>query len=241
MAILQSGPINSGAYERSTPEGTPLPPGLYRGVIVKSDQRKTGGGTTGRPEGIMLNVEFDITWPDEYSNRKFWDSFNLQNANADTVRIAKEALADLIAAAYNKGYEMNDDDELLGQEVLMELRIKPANKDKNGKEWPAKNVCGKYWHIDTNVEEAKKQRKEEQRTKKTAQPGQSAQPSQPASSGAAQAPKWGAQKSSAPQQQAPAQPQPAAPAPAPQTAPQTAAATAAPRAGGAPWARTPKQ
>lgn len=174
MANLQGGPINTGEYTRSMPEGTPLPVGIYKGIPVRTAQKETHGK---KGAGVMVEVEFDITWPEEYSNRKFWDRFNIMNPSPDTVRIAKEALADLGAAA---GYPiLEDDEQLLGREVLMELAIEPAKPytDSQGvqRESKAQNRCRKYWPANTDVEAAKKAVKEQKAAKGVSAPNQAAQ------------------------------------------------------------------
>lgn len=225
MAALQGGPINTNEYERTQVEGTPLPVGLYKGIITKTEQKDTAGNSG---PGIQVVVEFDITWPEEYSNRKFWDRFNVVNSNTDTVRIAKECLSDLAQAAFHKGFELNDDEELQGREVILDLGIEPAKPyvDKRGIQQAGKasNKCRKYWHVDTDIDAAKKAQKEQ----KSSAPVAARPVTQPQASAPAQ--KWGGQKPAA----APAQ-QPAQQAPMQQQAPQQA--VAAPAGNVAPWKR----
>lgn len=221
MATLQGGPINTGDYERTQMEGKPLPPGIYKGVITRTAQKDTNGKAG---PGVMVEVEFDITWPEEFANRKFWDGFNIINPNPKTMEIGKECLADLGKAA---GFPiLQDDEELMGREVIMELYIKKGDdwvdpktgQTKTGRD---KNKCGKYWSPDTNIEEAKKARKEASKTASapTSQPTAAPRPAAPPVAN-----KWGGQKPPA----APAAP--AAPPPVAQAAPVAppAAAPAAP-------------
>lgn len=161
MATLQTGALNTGEYERQIIEGgTPLPPGVYTGIVVKAAQKGV------KNNGVMLEVEIDITKPVEFANRKFWDRFNLVNANLDTVRIAKEGLADLAKAA---GIAMlSDDQDLIGREVIMELYVEKgkAYQDKHTgamKEGKDQNRCKKYWPVGTNVDEARKAYKANQK------------------------------------------------------------------------------
>lgn len=193
MAMLQSGPINTNEYERSAPQSTPLPPGIYKGIVTKTDQSPTKS-KDGNPPGVMVTVEFDITYPEEFanSNRKFWDRFNIVNANPTTVRIANEQIADLGKAC---GYEVVEDDEqFLGMEVQMQLAIEPAKEytDKNGvvQKGTAKNKCVKYYHVDANVEEVNKSAKAKQQAAPAAPATQKqgwTKPAQPAASGVAPA------------------------------------------------------
>lgn len=188
MAELPGGPINTGEYERSTPDGSPLPNGYYKGMPVKVSQKETNGKNGA---GIMVEVEFDITWPEEYSNRKFWDRFNVVNSNRQTVQIAKEALADLGLACGHP--VLSDDDQLLGREVLMQLYIEKGKPytDKHGqqKEGKDQNRCRKYWSPDTTIEQAKATGKD-----KKAAPVPAARPV--AAAGGPK--KWGAPKAATP-------------------------------------------
>lgn len=239
MAQLQGGPIHSDSYTRSSPESTPLPPGVYRGIPVKTEQKDTAGE---KGPGVQVVVEFDITHPEDFSNRKFWDRFNVMNPSADTVRIAKEGLADLAKACGI--HELNDDEQLLGNEVILELSIEKGKpyKDKHTgalRDGKDSNKCRKYWPLGTDVDAAKK-------TQKTQVPTAArAAPPQGATSNAAQ--KWGGQKpvSATPPAAAAvarpaAQPDPvvqaSAPAPQAQAAHQPAASTA-PAGSVAPWKR----
>ncbi len=187
MAILQTGPINSSEYTRSTPTRTPLPPGIYKGIITKTAQKDTGG-SNGKAPGVMVEIEFDITHPEEFSNRKFWDRFNVVNQSEKARRISVEALADLTLAC---GLPvLMDDEELLAHEVIMELSIekgKPyTNKQGQQVDGDDQNKCEKYWHVNTDLDAAKKAQKEQ----KAAAPAK-------ASAATNVAQKWGAQKPAA--------------------------------------------
>jgi hypothetical protein len=121
-------------YERTAGEGgsKTLPVGFYRGIITRADMKDTKDNT-----GKYLDVEFDITSPDEFSNRKFWAKFNLVNKSAVTVKIAKEHLGELIKAL---GFAHSPNtDELLGREASLYLAVDPA---KNG--YSESNKCMKY-------------------------------------------------------------------------------------------------
>lgn len=231
MAALP-GQINTNETVRTMPEGTPLPPGIYRGIVTKTGQRETAG-KNGNPGGIMVEVELDITAPEEFANagRKFWDRFNIVNASAEASRIGREGLADLAKAC---GYEIIEDDEqLIGREVIMKLVVDPAKPyEKNGVKYDGKpqNRCLKYWHIDTNVEEAEQQARAAKGATAAKPASASSAPAAGAASGAR---KWGpADKAQA------TTTQPAAAATTQPAAAPAAAAGSTPAAapsGGAPW------
>ncbi len=227
MGMLLGGPISTGDYVRSVPESTPLPPGIYRGITVKA----TSQDLDNNGNRIMLTVEFDITHPEEYSNRNFWDRFNIVNPSVDATRISKEALADLGAAAGLA--TINDEEDLIGHEVQMELVIEPAkpyiDKQNVKRDGKASNKCKKYWPLGVEIKEAK-----------TAQKA-AAPVARPAATNTAQ--KWGGQlrgTAVGPQGIAQAATTPPAAASAPaqtqQAAPQPQA-SAAPAGNVAPWKR----
>ena len=154
MGLLSGGPISTGDYVRSTPYSTPLPPGNYRGISVKA----TSQDLDNNGQRIMLTVEFDITYPEEFSNRKFWDRFNIVNPSVDATRISKEALADLGAAAGLA--TINEEEDLIGHEVQMEITVEPAKpyKDKRTgeqKDGKPSNKCEKYWPLGVEIKEVK--------------------------------------------------------------------------------------
>ena len=195
MAALP-GALNTSEYTRTQPEGTPLPPGIYKGMITKTEQKATKPGTA--EEGLMLVVEFDITCPEEMANRKFWDRFNIMNANPDTVRIATEQLADLGKAAGILVLE--DDEQLIGQEVILELMVEPAkpyvDKQGNSQTGKAQNKCKKYWHVDTDIDAQKAAQKGAKAATAPAVAPKAATPNVGAM--AAAKPAWGGQKLAAP-------------------------------------------
>lgn len=248
MAYLQTGPIDSGQHVRSAaPESAPpVPPGIYIGTVTRANQVENQ-----EKGSLMLVAEITLSWPEEYNGHVFTDRFNIMNQSEIATRIGKEQLADLALAC---GYPvLEDDDQLLGQEVFLELFIEPAKPytdKKTGllKEGKPQNKCGKYWHRSIeDVEAASKEWREGSRQNRAAA---AAAPSQaPVAPPPAHPTQQPAQ---APAVAAPApRPAPAAPAAAPAarfpgTAPAAAARPAAPppATGGAPasapWKR-PKQ
>ena len=171
--MLPGGPIRTGDYTRSSPEGTPLPLGNYRGIPVKQTLQDLDNDG----QRLMLTIEFDITFPEEYSNRKFWDKFNLVNPSADAMRISKEALADLGAACGLA--EINEADDLLNNEVQLELVVEKGKpyKDKHTgtmRDGKDSNKCKKYWQLGVDIEAAKKAAKDQKGGSAPSAPAQSA-------------------------------------------------------------------
>ncbi len=132
--------LDTKEHERTAPTGgTPLPAGMYHGVVTRTQLKDTKDKT-----GMYLEVEFDITHPGEFGNRKFWDRFNIQNKSAEATRIGKEQLSDLAKAA---GLQvLSEDTDLHGKEVAMVLRVRPPKG-----EFQASNECDKYWPIGTSL------------------------------------------------------------------------------------------
>ncbi len=169
--------MNTTEVVRTPPEGSPLPIGIYSGVVTRTAQKQTNDKT-----GVYIEVEFDITGPAEFANRKFWDRFNIMNKSTEAVRIATEALSDLgIAAGLPV---LTDDEELIGREVLLDIKVDPAKPyvDKSGVQQPGKpgNSCRKYWPLGTDIEALKK-------AQKGAAPAAATRPAAPTR------PAWGAQ------------------------------------------------
>ncbi|WP_337187559.1 DUF669 domain-containing protein [Phenylobacterium sp.] len=124
--------INTGEVEYNTGSRDPLPAGVYSLVVVRSQQKDTK-----KKDGVFVEVEFDITAPDGFTRRKFWDTFNIMNPSAEATRIGLEQLGKLAKAA---GIPvLQDDQELLNAEVQAEIYI---GKDNNGT--PRNRVSGYY-------------------------------------------------------------------------------------------------
>ena len=64
-----------------------IPAGKYQAVIIDSDMKQNKSGT-----GEYLQLEFEII-EGEFKNRKLWARLNLNNPNADAVRMARADLS----------------------------------------------------------------------------------------------------------------------------------------------------
>lgn len=138
--------INTSEVEYNTGSREPLPAGVYSLIVVRTLQKDTKGE---KGAGVMVEVEFDITGPDQYTRRKFWDSFNIMNPSAEAQRIGLEQLGKLAKAAGIAVLE--DDTELLDKEVQAEIYI---GKDKNNT--PRNRVSG-YYPMGVDVKAFKEQ------------------------------------------------------------------------------------
>lgn len=108
--------------ERSNNFG-PLPAGDYEMMIVKSDTKPTKAGT-----GHYLECEMHVL-SGEHSGRRHWERFNLDNPNAQAVKIAEESLARLCAAIGLD--EVNDSEQLHDQSFIAEIGIDKKDSTRN--------------------------------------------------------------------------------------------------------------
>lgn len=70
----------------------PIPAGKYIAVITDSEMKETRAGT-----GRYLQLEFEIT-DGEYAGRKLWARLNIENQNAEAVRMARADLSAICRA-----------------------------------------------------------------------------------------------------------------------------------------------
>ena len=87
--------INFNASEvEPSQEFQPLPEGKYEAVIADSDVRTTRNGS-----GRYVQLEFEVV-SGEHKGRKVWGRYNIENPNADAVRIGR---ADFSAVCHAVG------------------------------------------------------------------------------------------------------------------------------------------
>ena len=122
MALINFNAAGVQFEERSTNYG-PLPAGDYEMMIVKSDTKPTKAGT-----GHYLECEMHVI-SGEHSGRRHWERFNLDNPNAQAVKIAQESLARLCAALGVE--EVNDSEELHDRPFIAEIGIDKKDDTRN--------------------------------------------------------------------------------------------------------------
>ena len=88
MATLN---FNANEVEPSK-EFDPNPAGKYIAVITDSEMKETRAGT-----GRYLQLEFEIT-DGEFAGRKLWARLNIENQNAEAVRMARADLSAICRA-----------------------------------------------------------------------------------------------------------------------------------------------
>lgn len=108
--------------ERNTSFG-PLPAGDYEMMIVKSETKPTKAGT-----GHYLECEMHVL-AGAHSGRRHWERFNLDNPNAQAVKIAQESLARLCNAIGVD--EVNDSEDLHDRPFVAEIGIDKKDDQRN--------------------------------------------------------------------------------------------------------------
>ena len=98
----------------------PIPAGKYIAVITDSEMKETRAGT-----GRYLQLEFEIT-DGEYAGRKLWSRLNIENQNAEAVRMARADLS-AICRAVNV-LTPNDSADLHNLPLVIKVHCR---KDKN--------------------------------------------------------------------------------------------------------------
>jgi hypothetical protein len=144
MAFL-GGRFNAQEFDPSKNGSAPecLPADDYRAHIVKSAMKTTGGGNSGKPEGQMLELEFEVL-DGEYAKRRFFDRLNIINANETAQRIANEALS---AICHSVGVlDVEDSEDLHFKPLMVTLLVDPERDvpGQQGKKYPPSNRVKKY-------------------------------------------------------------------------------------------------
>ena len=116
MAILN---FNANEVEPSK-AFDPIPAGKYVAVITDSEMKDTRAGT-----GRYLQLEFEIT-DGEFAGRKLWSRLNIENQNAEAVRLARADLS-AICRAVNV-LTPNDSADLHNLPLVIKVHCR---KDKN--------------------------------------------------------------------------------------------------------------
>jgi hypothetical protein len=116
MATLN---FNAAEVEPST-GFAPIPAGEYMCVITEEEMKPTRNNL-----GQYLKLTFEII-EGEYTGRKIWTNLNLENPNADAVRIARADLS-AICRAVNV-MNLQDSCELLNIPLVIKLAVK-RNKE----------------------------------------------------------------------------------------------------------------
>jgi hypothetical protein len=97
----------------------PVPAGKYIAVIVDSEMKQTKSGN-----GNYLELTFEIT-EGEYQGRKVWARLNIDNPNADAVKIARGELS-AICRAVNV---MMPNDSVDLHNLPLEINVKCKKRD----------------------------------------------------------------------------------------------------------------
>ena len=99
-----------------------IPAGKYNAVIVDSEMKQTKSGN-----GSYLELTFEVT-EGEYKGRKVWARLNIDNPNADAVKIARGELS-AICRAVNV---MTPNDSVDLHNLPLEITVKCKRNSDNG-------------------------------------------------------------------------------------------------------------
>ena len=135
--------LNIQAKDNSAPEFTLLPKGYYKVVALKEELKETKDGN-----GKYISIEFEVL----DNKRKLWESYNIVNSNAVTVKIATEQLESFAWAV--KITTLKTSEELLYKEFNAYIDI---DAGKNG--YASKNKIKGYYPISWTVSEIEAHRK----------------------------------------------------------------------------------
>lgn len=134
----------------------PIPPQRYEAEIY-GYEHKESGETSKVPGTPMLNIQFRVTAPEEFENRRVFRNYMMPGDDypeADKAKKMKGMLVSLFEACgftqeeIMSGTFEPDLDELVGKKVLISVKVRAAQKDSEGNElYPAQNdVSGvKAW------------------------------------------------------------------------------------------------
>lgn len=84
--------LNTPAIKRVKSGFEPLPNGVYRVLVTKSEGRDTAAGN-----GRFISMAFDVI-EGQFKGRKVFNIFNTENPNADAVERGQSDLATLVEA-----------------------------------------------------------------------------------------------------------------------------------------------
>lgn len=132
MALINFKASSVQIEERSNSYG-PLPAGDYEMMIVKSETKPTKALT-----GHYLELEMHVI-SGEHSGRRHWERLNLDNPNAQAVKIAQESLAKLCMAIGLDDVE--DSEQLHDQPFVAEIGIDKKDDQRNVI-WGYKSIGG---------------------------------------------------------------------------------------------------
>lgn len=101
----------------------PLPNGDYEMIVTKSDVKPTKAGT-----GHYLEAEMQVV-SGEYSGRRHWERYNIDNPNKQAEDIAKAALAGLCMSVGKP--DINDSAELHDIPFVASIEIDRKDPTRN--------------------------------------------------------------------------------------------------------------
>jgi hypothetical protein len=117
------------------PKSEPLPEAIYHLRVDKAEYKKTGAGSK-NPGSPMASVQFTVFGPEEaeeFLGRKVFENFMLSGEGQFRIRQLLEATGE------SDDFVLEDTDQLVGREVAAVVKIDPASKGEDGKQYDARN------------------------------------------------------------------------------------------------------
>jgi len=109
----------------------PIPEDHYKAVIIESEMKQTKAGN-----GAYLNLKFEVI-DSQYAGKWIFARLNLQNKNAEAVKIAQRDLSSICRAIGKKA--IADSEELHHKPLQIKVVIQPPRGD-----YPASNEIKAY-------------------------------------------------------------------------------------------------
>lgn len=114
-----------------------LPEGDYVGIIEEAEVKENS-----KKNGSYLQVKIQIV-SGEHQGEIVYDTFNLQNPSDKAVKVAQESLTAL-CYALGRVNPISKTEDLIGPSFNFKLKVEPASKGPDGKEYPPKNLVARY-------------------------------------------------------------------------------------------------
>lgn len=134
--------FNPQDHDTEQKEFSLLPEGIYSLEVESSKENDKNNDNYFR-----LDVVYNVREPEEFAGRKIFDGFNLVHNNPEAERISNEQFASLCRAIGHVG-PVDESEVLHLLPFTAKVRVKPASKGKDGKEYSPKNVVGRFYFPD---------------------------------------------------------------------------------------------
>lgn len=118
MAKISGLNLSDSKYERENTYEL-LPAGWYEAKIDRAEIKETSTG------GERISVGYKIQGG-KYNDRFVWGSFNTRNNSEQAEKIGRQQLRTCLNAIGIKPEDFDDTDQLVGQDLMIKVKVKPA-------------------------------------------------------------------------------------------------------------------